>query len=336
MQSILQKATGIGPTPVHPENLNGRVAVVTGGAFGIGYEISRALAHAGCRVIMVNRKAEQGDDAIAAIRKETPSAEVEWQECDMGNLSQVRSVFGKLRETIPRLDFLVLSAGINTNQYGVDADGIDRHFGVNYLGQFYVCNQLWPVLRKTSKMADGATPPPRVVFEASEMHRTAPSNVHFESLDEINNPELGPTELYGRTKLALILLAKYGLAGKVIKQNSDRIYAVSVHPGAVNTAMQQQWKDAYPGITGQLLTWAMLAFGRDVEQGAYSALWALTSPKIEEQEMNGWYFSDPDTPGKETSQASDPKLGSALWDLSERLIKDKLGDDALVDWNASS
>jgi hypothetical protein len=33
---------------------------------------------------------------------------------------------------------------------------------------------------------------------------------------EINDESLGPTEWYGRTKLAMILLAKYGLAGRVI------------------------------------------------------------------------------------------------------------------------
>lgn len=150
----------------------------------------------------------------------------------MGQLAQVRDVFGNLRRSIDRLDFLVLSAGINTNQFGLDADGIDRHFGVNVLGQFYVCNQLWPVMVKTA--SDQYNPPPRVVFEASEMHRTAPSKVHFASLEEINNKDLGPTELYGRTKLALILLAKYGLAEKVIKPNGQRIYANSVHPGAVS------------------------------------------------------------------------------------------------------
>lgn len=80
MQSILQKTTGIGPKPVHPENLDGRVAVVVGGAFGIGYEISRALANAGCRVIMVNRKEEQGNDAIKKIHDESPDAKVEWKE----------------------------------------------------------------------------------------------------------------------------------------------------------------------------------------------------------------------------------------------------------------
>jgi hypothetical protein len=94
--------------------------------------------------------------------------------------------------------------------------------------------------------------------------------------------------------------------------------------------MQQQWKDAYPGVTGNLLTWAMLAFGRDVKQGSYSALWALTSDKVQ----NGWYYNDPDHPGKESAQASDEKLGTALWHLSHRIIKDRLGEDALVDWKA--
>jgi len=124
-----------------------------------------------------------------------------------------------------------LSAGINVNQYGEDADGIDRHFGVNWLGQFYAINLLYPLLRKTSKMPD--TPAPRIVYEASEMHRTAPSAIHFASLDEINDPSVGNTELYGRTKLAIILGIKYGIVDRVIKKNGDNIYALSVHPGAV-------------------------------------------------------------------------------------------------------
>lgn len=61
----------------------------------------------------------------------------------------------------------------------------------------------------------------------------APSVVHFASLDEINNPEIGSLEVYGRTKLAVILGVKYGLVDRVIKPNGDNVYALSVHPGAV-------------------------------------------------------------------------------------------------------
>jgi hypothetical protein len=65
------------------------------------------------------------------------------------------------------------------------------------------------------------------------MHRGAPSVIHFGSLAEINNPELGPTELYGRSKTAIILGTKYGFVDRVIKPNGDNIYALCVHPGAV-------------------------------------------------------------------------------------------------------
>ncbi|KAH1816550.1 hypothetical protein KXX19_002429 [Aspergillus fumigatus] len=316
MQSVLQPV--IGPRKeIH--DLTGRVALVTGGALGIGYEISRAFVLNGARVIMVNRKEEQGQSAIDKIKEEAGAdAKIEWIPCDMGDLNEIKE--------------LILSAGINVNQYGETADGLDRHFEVNFLGQFYVVNQLWPLLRKTAKMP--GTPPPRVVFESSEQHRNAPKVVHFGSVDEINNPEIGTTEVYGRTKLAIILGVRYGLLERVIKPNKDNIYVLSVHPGAVNTAMQQQWKDAYPGLLGKLLTTAMLAVGRNVEQGSFSALYAATSPEIEGKGWNGYYFSDVAQPGKESAQASDPMLGAALWDLSHRLLKEKVGEDGLVDWNA--
>lgn len=62
----------------------------------------------------------------------------------------------------------------------------------------------------------------------------APSTVHFGTLEEINNPKVGNTELYGRSKLAIILGAKYGFFERVIKPNEDNIYIISVHPGAVS------------------------------------------------------------------------------------------------------
>ncbi|PHH73343.1 hypothetical protein CDD80_3886 [Ophiocordyceps camponoti-rufipedis] len=328
MQSVLHNV--IGPKEVHPKNLQGRTAIVTGGPLGIGYEVSRALAHAGCKVLMVNRSEDEGQAAMDKIRQESPEADVDWRECDMGNLAQVKAVFSSIRDSLSRLDYLVLSAGLNANQYALDADGIERIFGVNYLGQYYVTNQLWPVLRKTSRMSGAESP--RVVSVSSELHRACPSSLKLGSLEDINNSELNPAVLYGRTKLALILFAKFGLVEKVIKPSGDSIYALTVHPGAVNTAMQNQWKDAYPGITGQLISFAMKAISRDAEQGAYSTLWALTAPEVEEKQQNGAYYTDPGQLGKESSQASDKQLGEELWELSEKLITDKLGRGALVDW----
>ncbi|KAL7411150.1 putative short-chain dehydrogenase TIC 32, chloroplastic [Mrakia frigida] len=330
MQSVL--APLVGPKVCVPPSLSGRVAIVTGGALGIGYEVSRAFAKAGAKVIMVNRKEEQGDEAIAKIKKETPEAKIEWVGCDLGTLSEVKEVFSGLAKKEERLDLLILSAGINSNQYGLDNDGIDRHFGVNWLGHFLAINQLYPLLRKTSR-SPGA-PAPRIVFEASEMHRFCPSNMHFGSLEEINNDQLTPIELYGRTKAAMILGSKYGIFEKVIKKNKDNVYTLTVHPGAVNTDMQAQWKDAYPGLTGKVAEAFALFTGRDVEQGSYSAIYAATSEDIIKNNWNGSYFTDPETLGKETAQCSDPALGAALWELSTRLVEEKLGKEGLISWDA--
>ena len=98
--------------------------------------------------------------------------------------------------------------------------------------------------------------------------------------------------------------------------------------------MQQQWKSAYPGLFGNLVSKSMLALGRTVEQGSYSALYAATSPEVEEKGYNGYYLNDVASPGKETSQANDKFLGVALWELSHRLIREKVGEDAMVSWDA--
>lgn len=130
--------------------------------------------------------------------------------------------------TVPQL---ILSAGINANKYGETADGYERIFQVNWLGQFYVVNLLYPLLRKTSQMTD--TPAPRIVFEGSEVHRATTSSTQFASKEEINDPSKDPTQLYARTKLAIILGVKYGLLDRVIRPNGDRVFALVVHPGAV-------------------------------------------------------------------------------------------------------
>ncbi|KAL4983313.1 hypothetical protein BDW68DRAFT_194536 [Aspergillus falconensis] len=329
LQSILHPI--VGPKK-EITDLTGRVAIVTGGALGIGYEVSRAFALNGARVIMINRKEEQGESAIKKIKDESGGkAEIEWLPCDMGSLKQIRDVFGGIRERESRLDLLILAAGINANKYGESADGIDRIFAVNWLGHFYAVNLLYPLLRKTSKFPD--TPPPRIVFESSELHRTTLPTTKFASKEEINDPSKDPTQLYARTKLALILGAKYGLIERVIKPNGDNIYALCVHPGAVNTDMQHQWKSAYPGLLGKLLTTVMTAFGRSPEQGSFSVLYAATAPEVEEKGWNGYYFTDPGKPGKESTMANDVELGNALWNLSHDMVREVVGEEGMVKWD---
>lgn len=70
----------------------------------------------GARVIMVNRKEEQGDDAIQKIKSEVgEDAQIEWVGCDMGNLKQIKEVIGGIAEKEERLDLVSNSSYIGAD-----------------------------------------------------------------------------------------------------------------------------------------------------------------------------------------------------------------------------
>jgi hypothetical protein len=48
----------------------------------------------------------------------------------------------------------------------------------------------------------------------------------------------------------------------------------------------------------------------------------------------GKYYTDPGQVDSESYQASDPKLGANLWELSHTVIREKLGVDGLLPWDA--
>lgn len=71
------------------------------------YEVARSFIKAGARVILVNRKEEQGDEAIKKLKEETGgTADVEWIGCDLGSLKQTKEVFDGITEKEKRLDLV--------------------------------------------------------------------------------------------------------------------------------------------------------------------------------------------------------------------------------------
>src|SRR5258706_11777779 len=92
--------------------LNGRRALVTGGAKGLGQVIATALAEAGADVIIVSRTLSDCEAAAAAIRKTTgrnayPIA------ADVSRAADVDRLFGEATSAAGQIDILVNSAGIN-------------------------------------------------------------------------------------------------------------------------------------------------------------------------------------------------------------------------------
>lgn len=91
-------------------DLNGKVAVVTGGTKGLGYGIVMALAFHGARVVITSRHQEDCD----AVAKEVADmgGEAMGVKADVQNVEEIQSLIDKTVETYKRLDIMVNNAGV--------------------------------------------------------------------------------------------------------------------------------------------------------------------------------------------------------------------------------
>ena len=122
-----------------PFRLDGRRALVTGGASGIGEHTVRALAGAGASVILADLNLE-GAKTLAQTLGEAVSA----VHIDVTDPASIRQVF----ESLDRLDILVNNAGIAHvgNIEETELEDWRRVFEVNVDGVFLVTKQALPLL----------------------------------------------------------------------------------------------------------------------------------------------------------------------------------------------
>lgn len=119
-------------------DLTGKVAVVTGGAMGIGEASARRLASAGASVAILDANESAGSKTSADISKS--GAACDFFHCDMSNAGQVEHAISGAVAHYGSIDIVVSNAGIQA--YGdvvttSEADW-DRLLGINLKGCFLV------------------------------------------------------------------------------------------------------------------------------------------------------------------------------------------------------
>lgn len=125
--------------------LDGKVAVVTGGGSGIGAGIARLFAAEGARVVVVGRRAEQLE-AIAA----ASGGEVRAIATDIADNAQVQALVDQVIGHYGRIDILVNNAGINTSARRMEqlsAEDWGQLLDVNATGSFNVIRAVLPHMR---------------------------------------------------------------------------------------------------------------------------------------------------------------------------------------------
>jgi len=124
-----------------PFSLHGRVALVTGGAQGLGLAIAEGLAGAGAHVLVVARSTQRVADAVAQLRERGASAE--GLPLDITDEAAVEAAFAHVDAAHGRLDILVNNAGARQRSTMAELDATDLRamLETNLVAPYSLCRQ---------------------------------------------------------------------------------------------------------------------------------------------------------------------------------------------------
>jgi len=119
--------------------LDGQVALVTGASKGIGWDLAKALAHAGAAVAVAARDQESLERLADEIR--SADGEELAVQLDVRDVGQISKAFGHVRDHFGSLDVLVNNAGLWANHPAEDVteSDWDEMMDVNLRGLFFAC-----------------------------------------------------------------------------------------------------------------------------------------------------------------------------------------------------
>ena len=121
-------------------NLEGKIAVVTGGTQGLGAAVARLFAEAGAAgIVIVGRGLEKGRDVAESITAKT-RVPVEMMQADLGKIEDVQAIIPAADKKFGRLDVLVNAAGLTDrgNMLNTTPELFDRMFAVNTRAPFFL------------------------------------------------------------------------------------------------------------------------------------------------------------------------------------------------------
>jgi len=189
--------------------LQGKVAIVTGGAQGIGRAIALGLGREGAKVVIADVQSDKAKSVAAEVQ--ALGTEALAVETNVANESSVKQLASETFNRFGRADILINDAGIYLKApvAEITEENWDRTINVNLGGNFFCCRAFIPSMRKQKSG--------RIISVASGI-------AHYGA------KEFAP---YAASKAAIIGFVK-SLAREV---GHDGITVNALCPGAANTAM---------------------------------------------------------------------------------------------------
>ncbi|KAJ7264378.1 hypothetical protein C8J57DRAFT_1470514 [Mycena rebaudengoi] len=275
-------------------DLTGKIALVTGGNTGIGYETTKALLLKGAKVYIASRSPEKTAAAIEKLKAETQQTAV-FVHLDLANLTSVRKAATEFLALESRLDILFNNGGLMASPIEMlTIQKYDLQFGTNVLGHFFLTELLIPALTASH---DQNKTPARVIHISSYAHNVLPTPRGIEMTSLKDGPERdawikkwgtgvsgAPTFVYGQSKLGNIIVSNWHA-----KEYKDILVSCALHPGTIRSGVMQhvgEWQGkiwnaimCYPTIMGTLTQlWAGTTASPEEINGQYLIPWARVAP----------------------------------------------------------
>jgi NADP-dependent 3-hydroxy acid dehydrogenase YdfG len=230
-------------------NLEGKVAVVTGASSGIGEATVRALAAEGASVVAGARRKERLDGLVEEVSRDGGKAIA--VECDVTDESQAHDLVHRAVEEYGSIDILVNNAGVmllSTVGKGL-SDQWRQMFEVNVMGLLYAT-------------------------EAAIGHMKGQGSGHLVNISSVAGRKVtrDSSGVYAGTKHAVGAISE-GLRQELLE---DNIRVTIVEPGAVATELPDHItdEDAREGLSGLLELERLQA-----EDIAEAVVYAATQPE---------------------------------------------------------
>ena len=131
-------------------DLTGKTALVTGGGTGIGYQISRALARSGARVMIAARREDVLAGAAGTLSEEAFGAEVLHETVDLADRASIAALAARAGQRMGGVDIYVGNAGQECLEHleNIQDESIDLMLQVNVSANVELTRALLPHMKR--------------------------------------------------------------------------------------------------------------------------------------------------------------------------------------------
>jgi 2-hydroxycyclohexanecarboxyl-CoA dehydrogenase len=126
--------------------LEGKTAIITGGAAGIGRAIALRLAADGAAIAIIDVDAAKAQETVKELKAAGATAMA--VACDITDYAQTKEAVASIAQALGRIDILVNNAGIDKQQLFIETDEAlwDRMIAINYKGFLVATHAVIPYL----------------------------------------------------------------------------------------------------------------------------------------------------------------------------------------------